>query len=86
MLRLNENRDLYELLVRPDKKHVRSSFISRNYNLFISMSRVVGFVLTVIANFYTVWDKMAVKGRAMQEFTISNGYFYLWNTYLKERE
>ena len=28
---------------------------------------------------------MAVKGRAMQEFTISNGYFYLWNTYLKEK-
>ncbi|MGE8551036.1 MAG: AraC family transcriptional regulator, partial [Acinetobacter calcoaceticus] len=22
----------------------------------------------------------------MQDFTISNGYFYLWNTYLKERE
>lgn len=21
----------------------------------------------------------------MQEFTISNGYFYLWNTYLKEK-
>lgn len=49
------------------------------------MSRVVGFVLTVIANFYTVCDKMAVKGRAVQEFTISNGYFYLWNTYLKEK-
>ncbi len=47
---------------------------------------MVGFVLTVIANFYTVCDKMAVKkGNAMQEFTISNGYFYLWNTYLKEK-
>ena len=21
----------------------------------------------------------------MQDFTISNGYFYLWNTYLKEK-
>ncbi len=50
------------------------------------MSRLVGFVLTVIANFYTVYDKVAVKkGCAMQEFTISNGYFYLWNTYLKEK-
>jgi hypothetical protein len=25
------------------------------------MSRIVGFVLTVIANFYTVCDKMALK-------------------------
>ncbi len=55
------------------------------------MSCFVKFVLTVIANFYTFYDKVKIyhvklhdekASNAMQELKIPNGYYHLWQTYL----
>lgn len=61
------------------------------------MSGFCNFVLTVIAIFYTFYDKMKIcnvkfdnmnneRGcKDMQELQIPNGYFHLWQMYLSER-
>lgn len=46
------------------------------------------FVLTVVANFYTVYDiiKRRLQGKRMSDFRISNGYFHLWRTFLQSQQ